>query len=304
VFLPVRRYVGTQKIVYVPHLLALCRVHFVDTRRGLSASEEVAQLTPLDDSPLGIAWSNSEDVGVREEELAREPVASASFATPPAAAAQVASYAAWKKSLTDHLHRTRRYQLFKSNALGEFSRPGESERDFRIRLTERAREVRDEAIDNLRRKYAAKLVAAEERVHRAGECVESERQQAEGAGMQTAVSWGATILSAVLGRKRLGPRTLGRAASAARDLGRSRKQAGDVQRAEEKLDRYEQRLHDLEQEIQQEEELIKDRFDPLQEALDTIQLRPRRTDVDVRLLALAWTPLVAHADGTCERLFQ
>jgi hypothetical protein len=284
-------------------LLSLSNVHFVDTRKGLDASEKLAQITPFDGGALGVTWSNAQNVTLHEEELGNEPVPLARFGTLPDAAGEVASYDTWKKSLADHLYRTRRFELFKSNVLGEFSQPGESARDFRIRLAERAREQRDESLDKLRRKYATKLAAAEDRIHRAEHRAEAERQDVEGTQMQTVVSWGATILSAVLGRKRLSARTVGRVATAAREMGRSRKQSGELRRAEERLEHYEQRLEDLEHEIEQEEQLIQDRFDPLQETLDTIPLRPRKIDIDVRLLALAWIPFVVHDDDMSESLF-
>ena len=74
-------------------------------------------------------------------------------------------------------------------------------------------------------------------------------------------------------------------------------------RAEENLSRYEQQQEELEREIEQEEALIADKYDPLQEKLQTIQLKPRKTDIDVRLLALGWAPYVVHDDGTAEALF-
>ena len=50
------------------------------------------------------------------------------------------------------------------------------------------------------------------------EKVAVEQEQARNAKMQNAVSWGATILSAVLGRKKLSSRNIGRATTAASQL--------------------------------------------------------------------------------------
>ena len=121
--------------------------------------------------------------------------------------------------------------------------------------------------------------------------------------MQTAVSWGATILSALLGRKTIRVGTVGRAATAARRMGRQQKQAADVSRAERRLGRYEDQLQELEHEVELEQELISDKFDPQLEELETIQLKPRKTDIDIRTVALGWAPFVLHEDGTAEPLF-
>jgi DNA repair exonuclease SbcCD ATPase subunit len=158
-------------------------------------------------------------------------------------------------------------------------------------------------LDKLRKKYASKIRTLEDRIARAEQKVDVERQQAEGAKLQTAISWGTTILSAVLGRKTFGVGTMGRAATAARGIERSRRQASDVSRAQQQLSRYEQQLEELELELEQEQDLINDKYDPLQEELDTMELKPRRADVDVRTIALGWAPFVVHEDGAAEALF-
>lgn len=302
-FLPVQRQVGDARLVYRPHLVALSKVHFVDTRKGLSADEELTLLTPLDDDITGVDWSEATELALLQDDLERDPEPDAGFAALMPDAGKSKSYSSWEKDLADHLYRSRRHELFKSPLLKEYSEPGESERDFRIRLSEKAHELRDEALDKLRRKYATKIRTLEDRIARAEQKVEVEQQQAAGAKMQTAISWGATILSAVMGRKAVGVGTIGRAATAARGMGRQRKQAADVSRAEEQLMRYEDRLQELEREIEQESDLISEKFDPLSEELETIQLKPRKTDIDIRTVALGWAPFALFEDGSAEQLF-
>ena len=302
-FLPIQRQVGDARLVYRPHLVALAKVHFVDTRRGLGADEELTLLTPLDDSIVGIDWSEAAELALLHDDFDTTPEGDASFAPLLSDATVAKSYKGWEKDLDDHLYRSRRFPLYKSAIMKEYSQPGESERDFRIRLSEEAHELRDVALAKLRKKYAARIRTLEDRIARAEQKVEVERQQATSAKMQTAISWGATILSAVMGRKTLGVGTIGRAATAARGMGRQRKQTADVSRAEAQLMRYEDQLQELEREIEQESDIISDKFDPLLEDLDTIQLKPRRTDIDIRTVALGWAPFALFADGSAEQLF-
>lgn len=302
-FLPVQRHAGEGAIVYRPHLLALCKVHFVDTRKGLAADEELTLLTPLDDDLTGVDWEDSDELALLQDDFTKDPESEASFGKLLADATKSKSYKGWEKDLSDHLYRSRRYHLYKSPTMKEVSEPGESERDFRIRLGDKAHELRDVALEKLRKKYASKIRTLEERIAKQEERVDVERQEAAGAKMQTAISWGATILSAVMGRKSFGVGTVGRAATAARGMGRQRKQAADVSRAQERLMRYEEQLQELEDEIQQEQDLISDKFDPQLEELDTIQLKPRKTDIDIRTVALGWAPFVLHEDGSAEPLF-
>ena len=303
IFLPIHRHVGDQTIVYKPHVMGIAKVHFVDSRKGLSADRELTLLAPLRENQLGVEWSEAEQVPLAYDELLRDANPAAAFGKLPSHAGQAKSYRDWEKALDEFLYRSQRFDLQKSNVLNELSQAGEAEREFRIRLNEKARVLRDDALEQLRRKYASKLRTAAERVERAEDKVEVERQEAEGAKMQTAISWGATILGAVLGRK-IGVGTVGRAATAARGMGRSRKAADDVSRAEEQRDRYSQQREELEAEIAKEEAIITERFDPLQEQLELIQLKPRRSDINIRYLALAWAPYLLHDDGTAEPLYQ
>jgi len=58
-------------------------------------------------------------------------------------------------------------ELFHCPSLDQLSKPGESERDFRIRLQQAAREARDRQADELKKKYAPKLAALGERKRKA-----------------------------------------------------------------------------------------------------------------------------------------
>jgi hypothetical protein len=168
------------------------------------------------------------------------------------------------------------------------SRPGEDEREFRGRLAQAAREARDREVDELRQRYAARVAAAAERVRRAEGTVARERQQASQQKLQTAISLGSTVLGAILGRRALGSGSLGRATTAARGMSRSAKEHADVARAEEGAEAARHRLAELEAELQSRAAEIGAAL--ADEALATVTVRPRKSDVEVRRVALAWVP--------------
>jgi len=62
--------------------------------------------------------------------------------------------------------------------LTKLSKPGESERDFRIRCSRRPRSARRQA-DELKKKYAPKLAALGERKRKAEQAVDREKGQAQ-----------------------------------------------------------------------------------------------------------------------------
>jgi hypothetical protein len=100
------------------------------------------------------------------------------------------------------------------------------------------------------------------------------------------VSFGATMLGALMGRKAVSLSTLGRATTAARGVGRSMKEAQDVARARERLQEAEAELAAAETELRDEIAALE--HGPDAPAIDVIEIKPKRGGVDVRLVALAW----------------
>ena len=109
-------------------------------------------------------------------------------------------------------------------------------------------------------------------------------------GLQTAVSVGAAILGAFLGRKKVSVSTLGRATTAARGAGRIAKEQSDVGRAQENLQELVRQRDELLRVMEEEIENVRAAADPQSEALETVVVAPKKRDITVSLVALAWVP--------------
>ncbi len=236
--------------------------------------------------------------------LSSQPVRTAQFAELPAPAGKAKSYDSWRKDFAGWLYRNQKLELFTSPRLKAISNPHESERDFRVRLQQAAREQRDSAVERLRQKYAPKIATLEEKLRRAQQAVAREAEQAQSQQMQTAISFGSTLLSSFLGRKALGLGTLGRATTAARGVGRSRKEAQDVGRAQETVAAVNQQLSDLDAQFQAETEAIEKSFDPQTESLEPISVKPTKANITVMLIGLAWAPYWHDAQGQATPAWQ
>jgi hypothetical protein len=240
------------------------------------------------EGPQPVDWDHAKAVEIPASSLLDSPPAGATFAALPAAAAKAKHFERWSKDFSRWVGQTQRLTLFASPATGESSRPGESERDFRVRLMGLARERRDEVTDRIRQKYAAKVAALAERRRRAEAAIGREQEQASAAKVQTAVSFGATILGALFGRKRVSTSTLGRATTAARGVGRSTKEAQDVQRARESLAAVDEQIAALDARIHGEIEAALASLHPSVEELRPVAVKPKRGGVTVEVAALAW----------------
>ena len=298
-FIPVRgSQAAGQSLVYSPVLLGSAQVRFTDIKTGVNLVQDAAFITQITDDPIAVNWDNSTEASVNISDLDKSPSEPAQFAPLPAVASGAKGYAVWSKDFADWLYRTRQLELLKSPSIKQYSNPGESERDFRVRLQQGAREQRDDATEKLRQKYTAKLQTLEDQVRRAQQAVDREAEQAKQQKMQTAVSVGATLLSAFVGKKIVSTSSLGRATTAVRGASRIMKESQDIKRAQETVATYQQRMQELEAELKAEAEELAAKSDPMTEELEKVVVRPAKKDIGVRLVTLVWVPQRQNTDGS------
>ncbi len=274
---------------YEPRLYASGRVTYSDAKRDIDTTIDVNVLVPFGSTAIAANWDSAVDAAIGPEELSTSPVsADAAYAVPPPAALDARSYAEWEREFERWLAQSRPLMLFSAPRLKMSSQPGEAEREFRIRVLQARHEARDAAVQRLREKYAPKVARLSERVAKAQESVTKERQQVHQQKMQTAVSIGATLMGALMGRRAVSMSTLGRATTAARGVGRAAKETDDVARAETRVAELQTELSTLQSALQAEIDAIA--ADRGEEPIDTVPIKAKRGGVDVRLVALAWQP--------------
>ena len=294
-FVPARG--GQGSLLYKPVVLGSAQVHFMDAKTGIDTQQDTAVMTDITDDVVPVAWDNARDADFSISDLEKSPRGQAEFSPLPPVAGKSRSYDQWGKDLATYLYGNRKYELLKSPTYKQFSKPGESERDFRIRLALNVREQRDDLTEKLRQKYQAKMASLEEQVRKAQLAVGREAEQQKQQTVQTVISVGSTLLGAFLGGKGLSVGTVGRATTAAKSASRIMQQKEDVDRAKETVAAHRQRLDELEAEFKAETDQLAARGDPATEQLDTISVRPAKKDIQVRFVGLAWLPYWQAQDG-------
>jgi hypothetical protein len=301
-FLPVR---GTKpqgsELIYAPMLLGASDVRFADTKSGIEMMQNVTVLVPMTEGAVTVQWDQAAQVPVAAADLDQAPQAQARFLALPAGAGKAKSYDAWNKEFGAWLYRTQKLQLFRSPSTGQISHPAEPERDFRLRVQQSGREERDKGAESLRRKYASKIAALQERLRRAEQRKEKQQAEVRSSQMQAAISVGASILGAFLGRKTISATNIGRATTAIRGAGRVLKESQDVTMAEDNVAALQQQLAGLEAEFKRESEALAAASDPMQERLEPVSLKPAKADIAVKLVGLGWTPEWRAPDGSLTR---
>jgi hypothetical protein len=288
-FLPLRSNQSGATLAYLPMLFGSADVCYTKAKME-DITEQLSLLTPIRDAAVAVDWEQAKELQIPSEDLESSPESGGQFADVPSAATKTKNYDSWKKDLANWIYRNRRSELFQSPSLKLSSNPGESERDFRVRLQQLAREQRDAAVEKLRQKYAPKIAQLEEKKRRAEQAVAREAEQAKGQKLQTAISFGATILSSFLGRKSVSLNTIGRATTAARGVGRSMKEAEDVGRAEETVSAVSQQLLDLDAQFKSDTQALESSFDPQTESLESVSLKPTKANIAIKIVTFVWAP--------------
>jgi hypothetical protein len=275
---------------YVPMLLGVARVAYSDAKLGLDDTRMVTVVTPITDGAVAVDWDRAEIADFTVDSLLKAPPAGATFAEVPAAAAKAKNYPTWEKDFSQWIGQSQSIELFKNARAKVVSSLDESERDFRIRLQTEAREARDKAVATLRQDYTAKIAREQDQVRRAEQAVQKQAEQASGAKLQTAVSVGAAILGAFMGRKVISATSLGRATTAARGAERIGRESADVTRASENLEKERRELAEIQQRLDDEIQSITAEWDLSNEPFERVLVKPKRGGVSVQLVTLVWVP--------------
>ena len=275
---------GRDSVTYRACAGARVRARFVDAKSGLDAWESWYYLSPIGRD--GPDWSAAEVTPGDGPDLDDTPIAGAGYAEPPAAALSTRAWRGWASALEDHVYRNATLAVMNCPELKASAAPGGSEGEFRARLALALRERRDAEVEKLRAKYASKLAALKVREERADQKIEREQSQASSETLATAVSVGGSLLGALFGGRR--GSASAKVASAARGIGRASRQRADVEHAEAERDTLRRQIEALETELEAEVAALEARYEPNALRIETVEVRPRKSDVAVGDLALVW----------------
>ncbi len=266
-------------------------IRFLDQKKKIDIQETIRLITPLQNDALVVDWMASTPVDMDEDELEKKWQSSPHFTAVPAAATKASSYAEWKDQFEDYIYKSHKLELFKSPAFDVTSKPGESEKDFRIRLAQIAREQRDQWVEKLREKYAAKIDTVEAKIQTAAHRVEKEKAQARHQKLNTAISVGATLLGAFLGGKKMSRTNINKVAATIRRAGRTAKESSDVEHAEQKMTVLQQKLQELEQQLEQDIKEYEEKYNVLTEKFDRVALHLKKQNITVKFFGFVWKPV-------------
>lgn len=277
--------IQSHHLVYVPAVLGVGRLHFVDRTRDVNEREDFALLAQPSEGPGLLTWEHAQPLDLTMGELRDAPEEGAYFGEVPEHINESTEFTSLKSDLDDHLYHNSSVTLLYSPNLDVYSKPSESERDFRMRLQQIAREERDEEIDEIKERYEKKLEKVEDRLRREEADLAQREADVAARRRETAVSVGESVIGMFLGRRSM--RMASTAMSKQRQAAKARLQLDEAR--EEVVERQEDK-EELEEELQEEVAGIRERWEEAVTELEEYDVRPRRKDVQISLFALAWVP--------------
>ena len=257
-----------------PDIVATVSLHFVNAKTSTDVWETRYYRASLDAE----GWPD----WPRSEELDELP------STVRAISAMVAGnkVSTWQKTLTSYLYQECALAFWRDAESKLTSARGETEGEFRVRVAQARREARDAAVEKIRETYRLKLQRAGDAMRRADDKIEREKAMAKQKKAASAISWGTAILGSILG----GVASVGnvrRVGSAVRSSTMIGKKNQDVAQAEESAEILHKRYEALQAECEEALKAAHEEINPAALALDSITVRPRKTDILVERIAYA-----------------
>lgn len=266
---------------YQPYLLREATVHFALTKAGIEGSRKVVKLNPLLEN--GIDWEHGLSIDVHD--LDDHPEDGVKFGSLPGYAMNAANYKPVAKQFEEELYRNEKEEIWSCPALKLWAQIGETEGDFRVRISHKAREARDLAMEKLKDALGKKISMLEGRMRTAEAQLAREKAEATSAKINAGASVMGGILKAVFGRKvGLGGTTSGSITKTTSAY----KQHRDVGNAEDKIVGLQQDMDAISKEMDAGLAEIERNYDAATIGLEKETLKPRRTDVMVERVGLVW----------------
>lgn len=275
-----------ERLTYTPAILRSATVIFDDTKRKISGKSTVTLVNEIDIEKQKVLWDKFVDIA-KDDDLSKfesEPKDNAAYADLPGPAMKSATYTSIKKDFADWVYANHSLEVFFSPLLEAFSNPGEKLDEFKARVTQTARELRDKAVEELREKTAKAVKALEAKATKASAKVETQKAQASSATLSTLVTIGGGILGAVFGRKS----GITAASSTVTGATRVMKERREAAAAAGELESIQADIADLEQQLADDTQKIRDQYDPATLQTETVKLTPVKKNIQVTATGILW----------------
>ena len=282
-------------LCYDPKILAFGKVRFYDEKRDVDQIQEISLLCDPPDEFGRADWEEADSLQHWDSLVSSRPNAPEAmemrFQSVPDNMNNGREFNSIKKDFSEYLYRNQRLYISSHEGLGIYQKEGESEELFHANVMLTAREKRDAEIDAIQDRFEDKLDKIEDRIRR--EEQDLAEAEAEMRNRRTAEVIGvAETLYSVFVRRR------SRSISSATSKSRMRKKAAyKVRESQEELEDLQEDFIELEDEMNEKIDEVRAKWEHVTEGIIKKEISPRRADVIVEGVALAWCPYWENEKG-------
>ncbi len=280
--------VEVETCLFEPWLAAHGSVRFFNAKRNIDQVVDVSARIYLDEKFSQPDWELSEENPYRVDELVQDAPPGSNYYPLAAPFAKMRDLKAYTRSFGNYLYQNKKLELFRVAELKLESQPGDSLADFKVKLADRLREIKDEHISKLEEKYRVKQQRIEQRIDRAAQKIAKEKADVKAKTTDTVLSFGAAVLGAFFGRKSISASTISKASTSIKNAGRLAREKSEVKRAEETLVKLESEVEILATEIEEKTSEIAERYEVDNFEIETFSIKPRRSDIFDLQLCILW----------------
>lgn len=276
------------RLAFVPALLAQASVLYEDKRADLRSYKHFAYIVPDLGSSGYVRWDDYAAQPVDKRRLDAEPRGSALFGDVPSALTDARRLKELASDLTDTIYKQGVLTIPYSEALKIYARPEEDESEFRARLRQAAREMRDKVMDDLKAKYDKKLATLDERLGRKQRDVQEDEARVNTTNTRDITDIALGVFGALTGSRRSSTlNKIGKAAS--RAIGTSSAEAA-LEKSRQEVAEVEEQRDAMRRELDVEMSALDSEYDPETIRLDEYEISPLKKNIELDVFALGWLP--------------
>ncbi len=275
-----------EDILYQPKIIFNGKVRFYSESKRIDLKKEVSLKIPIHQNMSEInfdeAIPNEDDVSSYD----LKPLEKARFTLLPSFLEKMKDISAWEEKFKNYLYDNIRVELFSCKEFKLLSKPDEELADFKSRILDLIRAEKDKSVEKLTEQYAKKEEKLEKEFIKLQEKLEKEEGDVKTLTTQSALSLGSSVLGALLGRTKVG--TLSTSVTGLSRASRILKEKKDVELVKKRITELSKKIQDLEEELKRDIESRSSQFDIDKYTLETITIKPSKSDISGISVALLW----------------
>jgi len=282
-------------IQYMPEVLLTAKVRFYDSKRAVDEITDMSFLSTAPDEFGRLPWDVLEQLENWDKVLKSQPdhpdTVDIQYTGIPNSLNSLKDFSTIEKAFADWLYQNQEHHILEHDELDLFQQARESEEAFKMRVQQAARELRDDALDELQERYAIKFDRIEDKIRKKEHSLDEAKADKRDRKTAEMVTIAETLFS-VFAKGR------SRSFSSAATKRRMRRKASEkVEAVKDDLMDLQEDFEALEAELKMKLDEITVKWDEVAQGIQAKIIKPRRSDVKVDTSIFVWHPYWVNGKG-------